>query len=110
MKSNENADDAQARDQAIATEASETEENSAARLTVVELDGAFMVVSEDDPSDWLACFSHDERFPARDWAERMAELYNLRDPDAERDPSSAPIFWGTHHPSKPDLQKADSTS
>lgn len=73
-------------------------EEAIERLTVVELDGVFMVVSEDDPSDWVACFSQDEHFPARDWAERMAELYNLREHEEERDPNNAPVFWGTHHP------------
>lgn len=69
------------------------------RLIVVELEGTFVVTSEDDPSDWVACFSQDERFPARDWAERMAELYNLRGPElGERDPEDAPVFLGTHHP------------
>jgi hypothetical protein len=69
------------------------------RLTVLEHEGNFMVVSEEDPSDWVACFTQDERFPARDWAERMAELYNLRGHD-ERDPAQAPLFFGTHHPSQ----------
>jgi hypothetical protein len=74
-------------------------EQGTERLTVVERAGIFMVVSEDDPNDWVACFTPDERFPARDWAERMAELYNLRGHD-ERDPDDAPIFMGTHHPRK----------
>ena len=68
----------------------------AERLMVVELEGTFVVVSEDDPSDWLACFIPDAQFPARDWAERMAELYNLRGSDGA--PEQAPIFVGTHHP------------
>ena len=68
-----------------------------ARLTVVEVKGTFLVVNEDDPEDWVACFTEDERFPARDWAERMAELYNVRG-HAERDPADAPLFIGTHHP------------
>lgn len=74
-------------------------EQSPERLIVVEFDGVFMVASEDDPSDWVACFTQDERFPARDWAERMAELYNLRPHDDERDPERPPVFMGTHHPS-----------
>ena len=57
-----------------------------------------MVVSEDDPSDWVACFTPDEHFPARHWAERMAELYNLRGSDSPHDPDQAPVFLGTHHP------------
>jgi hypothetical protein len=71
------------------------------RLMVIEIEGTFVVTSEDDPSDWVACFTQDERFPARDWAERMAELYNLRGPDqGGRDPENAPVFVGTHHPRK----------
>jgi hypothetical protein len=72
-------------------------EQATERLIVVEQAGRFMVVSEDDPNDWVASFTPDERFPARDWAERMAELYNLRGHD-ERNPDNAPIFTGTHHP------------
>ena len=69
------------------------------RLTVVEAEGTYLVVNEDDPEDWVACFTQDERFPAHDWAERMAELYNLRGHE-ERDPENAPLFTGTHHPRK----------
>jgi hypothetical protein len=67
------------------------------RLTVVEIEGMFVVTSEDDPSDWVACFTHAAEFPAREWAARMAELYNVRGHE-ERDPARAPIFTGTHHP------------
>ena len=35
------------------------------RLVVIEQEGNFVVVNDDDPSDWVACFSPDERFPAR---------------------------------------------
>lgn len=75
------------------------EESNSERLTVVEFEGTFVVVSEDDPSDWVACFTPAEQFPARDWAERMAELYNLRGHEP-RDPTHAPIFTGTHHPQR----------
>lgn len=75
------------------TRATETPE----RLTVIERAGVYVVASEDDPEDWVACFTEDERFPARDWAERMAELYNLRGHE-DRDPNNAPLFTGTHHP------------
>lgn len=68
-----------------------------ARLHVVEVDGVFVVASEDDPSDWVACFTPDHHFPARDWAERMAELYNLRGHET-RNPDHPPPFTGTHHP------------
>lgn len=75
------------------------ERESPERLMVVELEGAFMVTSEDDPSDWVACFTQDANFPARDWAERMAELYNLRGHELDtRDPEKPPLFLGTHHP------------
>ncbi len=70
------------------------------RLMVVELEGMFVVVSEDDPNDWVACFTQDKTFPARDWADRMVELYNLQGNDGTRDPENAPLFLGTHHPNK----------
>ena len=69
------------------------------RLAVIEVAGRFVVASADDPDDWVASFEQDAHFPARDWAERMAELYNLRPhDDAERDPAKPPRFFGTHHP------------
>lgn len=76
-----------------------TEQFLPERLAVIEQAGVYLVVNEDDPSDWVACFTEDERFPARDWAERMAELYNLRGHET-RDPSRPPIFTGTHHPQR----------
>jgi hypothetical protein len=76
----------------------EDEGLSPERLMVVELEGTFVVVSEDDPHDWVASFVQNKTFPARDWAERMAELYNLRGHDGTRDPEDAPLFLGTHHP------------
>ena len=72
------------------------------RLIVVESEGIFIVASEDDPSDWVACFTQDDRFPARDWAERMAELYNVRGHAGARDPDQPPTFVGTHHPPRKD--------
>ena len=81
------------------SETSLPEESNSERLTVVEFEGTFVVASEDDPSDWVACFTPDEQFPARDWAERMAELYNLRGHEP-RDPTRAPLFTGTHHPQR----------
>jgi hypothetical protein len=72
------------------------QDRSPERLIVVEIEGAFVVTSEGDPSDWVACFTQDATFPAHDWAERMAELYNLR----ERAPENAPLFTGMHHPRK----------
>jgi hypothetical protein len=75
------------------------EDLSPGRLVVLELAGAFVVVDEDDPSDWIAAFTPGDAFPARDWAERMADLYNLRSREnVTADPESAPLFMGSHHP------------
>jgi hypothetical protein len=48
------------------------------RLSVREEETAFLVVREDDPDDWLARFEKDGEFPAREWAENMADVYNRR--------------------------------
>jgi hypothetical protein len=48
------------------------------RLAVREEEGAFLVVRADDPEDWLARFERDGAFPAREWAENMAHVYNRR--------------------------------
>ena len=48
------------------------------RLTVREEETAFLVVREADPDDWLARFEKDGNFPAREWAENMANVYNRR--------------------------------
>jgi hypothetical protein len=50
-----------------------------ARLTVVEEHDRFLVVREDDPSDWLCAFGKHEGFDARTWAENMARTYNARE-------------------------------
>jgi hypothetical protein len=47
-------------------------------LSVREEETAFLVVWEDDPDDWLARFEKDGEFPAREWAENMADVYNRR--------------------------------
>ena len=47
-------------------------------LAVREEGDAFLVVRADDPEDWLARFEKGEGFPARAWAENMAEVYNRR--------------------------------
>jgi hypothetical protein len=54
-------------------------------LVVREEEAAFVVVREGDPEDWLARFEKGDEFPARAWAENMAEVYNrrLRERDAE---------------------------
>ena len=48
------------------------------RLSVREEESAFLVVREEDPDDWLARFEKDGHFPAREWAENMANVYNRR--------------------------------
>jgi hypothetical protein len=48
------------------------------RLSICEEEAAFLVVWEENPDDWLACFEKDGDFPAREWAENMADVYNRR--------------------------------
>ena len=48
------------------------------RLAVVEEQDRFLVVREDDPSDWLCAFARDGDFPAERWARNMASTYNER--------------------------------
>ena len=48
------------------------------RLAVREVRAAFLVVREEDPDDWLARFEKEEGFPAREWAENMARVFNRR--------------------------------
>ena len=48
------------------------------RLSVREEETAFLVVREEDPNDWLARFEKDGDFPAHEWAENMANVYNRR--------------------------------
>ena len=48
------------------------------RLAVVEERDRFLVVREDDPSDWLCAFACDGDFPAERWAQNMAWTYNER--------------------------------
>jgi len=47
-------------------------------LAVREEEGAFLVVREEAPDDWLARFEKGDGFPARAWAENMAATYNRR--------------------------------
>jgi hypothetical protein len=49
-----------------------------ASLSVREEETAFLVVWEESPDDWLARFEKDGDFPAREWAENMANVYNRR--------------------------------
>ena len=46
------------------------------RLTVWEAGATVFVGWEGAEEDWIASFAKDEEFPARAWAERMADLYN----------------------------------
>ena len=48
------------------------------RLAVVEEQDRFLVVREDDPSDWLCAFARAGDFPAERWARNMAQTYNER--------------------------------
>ena len=48
------------------------------RLAVVEEPDRFLVVREDDPSDWVCAFARDGEFPAERWARNMAATYNER--------------------------------
>ena len=50
----------------------------AGRLAVVEEPDRFLVVCEDDPSDWLCAFAKAGDFPAERWAQDMARTYNAR--------------------------------
>jgi hypothetical protein len=46
------------------------------KLVVFETPSAYVVTSAVDPDDWIAKFEKVAGFPAREWAHRMAELYN----------------------------------
>jgi len=60
------------------------------KLTVREEEEAFLVVWADDPEDWLARFERDGTFPAREWAENMANVYNRRLTSLSVEPSIPP--------------------
>ena len=69
------------------------------RLAVREEAAALLVVREEDPDDWLARFEKGEGFPAREWAENMARVFNRR---VERGSGGPPTPPGTrpssYHP------------
>ncbi len=48
------------------------------KLAVREERGAFLLVREGDPDDWLVRFDKDGGFPAREWAENMVRVFNRR--------------------------------
>lgn len=47
-------------------------------LGIVEEDGAWLVIVDDSPADWLVRFDKCDGFPASRWAENMARAYNER--------------------------------
>ena len=53
------------------------------QLTLIETEKAYLVVFDNNPDDWVARFSKDNRCPAREWAERMIRLYDLREQEKE---------------------------
>ncbi len=62
------------------------------RLIVIEAPDAYVVVREEDPEDWLCRFARTPGFPAREWAENMAGIYNRRLAEAEQGSQHA-IDW-----------------
>ncbi len=48
------------------------------KLAVREEESAFLVFRAGHPEDWLARFEKTGDFPAREWAENMARVYNRR--------------------------------
>ena len=61
------------------------------RLAVVEEHDRFLVVREDDPSDWLCAFARDGDFPAERWARNMASTYNERLAVSDRNRGDRPV-------------------
>jgi hypothetical protein len=49
------------------------------RLVVIEEADRILVAWEDDPGDWLCAFAKAPGFPAEQWADDMARIYNTRD-------------------------------
>ena len=73
------------------------------KLAVREEESAFLVVREEDPDDWLVRFEKGSGFPAREWAENMAHVYNRRLLGRSVGPPSPP---GTRPPSyHPDSER-----
>jgi hypothetical protein len=66
------------------------------RLRVREEPDAYLVVLENDESDWVVKFSKARRFAAQEWATNMAESYNDRFDDPRMDAvkrSAPPPEW-----------------
>ena len=69
------------------------------RLAVREEEAAFLVVREEDPDDWLARFEKGGGFPAREWAENMARVFNRRlEHGADRPPTPPGTRPPSYHP------------
>ena len=49
--------------------------NMPSELVLIETDTSFRVAWTDDLDDWVAEFIKQPNFPARQWAERMVDLY-----------------------------------
>jgi hypothetical protein len=68
-------------------------------LAVVEEEDAFLVARAEDPEDWLARFEKSGGFPARQWAENMARVYNRRlRLDSARPPTPPGQRPASYHP------------
>ena len=69
------------------------------RLAVREDEAAFLVVRAEDPGDWLVRFEKSPGFPAREWAENMASIYNRRLSNRRAGPPTPPgTRPGGYHP------------
>lgn len=68
-------------------------------LAVVEEETAFLVLRAGDSGDWLARFEKSPGFPAREWADNMAAVYNRRLRNGVAGPSTPPGQRpATYHP------------
>ncbi|MGH3145189.1 MAG: hypothetical protein ACRDTR_05245 [Rubrobacter sp.] len=69
------------------------------RLVVREEEAAFLVVRAEHPDDWLARFEKGDGFPAREWAENMASVYNRRLERSSTGPPTPPgVRPESYHP------------
>jgi hypothetical protein len=69
------------------------------KLAVREGEAAFFVVRAEDPDDWLVRFEKSPDFPAREWAENMVRVYNLRLLKQRTGPPTPPgTRPGSYHP------------
>ena len=68
-------------------------------LAAVEREEAFLVVRAADPEDWLVRFEKSPGFPAREWAENMVRVHNLRLSRRSTGPPTPPGERpGSYHP------------